>query len=147
VQVGADSVGGIMTIPADAPPMPPELHFFVKLPDPGALAEVAVLRGANVLPLAATGAVRIQGQRGPAPPASAWVDWSEDVGALVLGWNAAVHRYLSVTHVAEDGARRVLAVLLDGGSARIDVADLTRGGEFEFALSDGLNTRLMVVPR
>jgi hypothetical protein len=86
-------------------------------------------------------------QRAPAQPASVWVDWSEDGGALVLAWNSAAHRYLSVTHVAEDGERRVLAVLLDGGSARIDVADLARGGEFEFALSDGLNTRMLVVPR
>lgn len=145
------AAGATIEVPFDAVrvdhALPPELHFFVKLPDPGALAEVAVLRGANVLPFAATGAVRIQGQRAPAPPASAWVDLSEDAGALVLGWNVAMHRYLSVTHVAEDGARRVLAVRLDGGSARIDVADLARGGEFEFALSDGLNTRLIVVPR
>jgi len=125
---------------------PAEQHFFVRLPDPGELAEVAVLRGASALPLAASSAVRAQARRAPAPE-SVWVDWNEDAGALVLAWNAAAHRYLSVTHVAEDGERRVLAVLLSGGSARIDTADLARGGEFEFALSDGLNTRILVAPR
>lgn len=147
----ATAAGATIEVPFDAVradhALPPELHFFVKLPDPGALAEVAVLRGANVLPRAGAGAVRVQGQRAPAPPAAASVDWSEDAGALVLGWNASAHRYLSVVHVAEDGVRRALAVLLAGGSARVDVADLARGGEFEFALSDGLNTRLIVVPR
>lgn len=145
------AAGATIELPFDAVrvdhALPPEQHFFVKLPDPGTLPEVAVLRGANVLPQAGVGAVRVQGQRAPAPPAAASVDWSEDAGALVLGWNASAHRYLSVVHVAEDGVRRVLAVLLAGGSARVDVADLARGGEFEFALSDGLNTRLIVVPR
>ncbi|MFN3567106.1 MAG: zinc-dependent metalloprotease family protein, partial [Burkholderiaceae bacterium] len=145
------AAGAAIEVPFDAVrvdhALPAERHFFVKLPDPGELAEVAVLRGADVLPQAGAGAVRAQGQRAPAPPASARVDWSEDAGALVLAWNAAAHRYLSVTHVAESGERRVLAVLLAGGNARIDVADLARGGEFEFGLSDGLNTRLVVVPR
>lgn len=145
------AAGATIEVPFDAVrvdhALPVEQYFFVQLPDPGELAEVAVLRSGSALPLAASAAVRVQGQRAPAPAASAWVDWSEDAGALALAWNAAAYRYLSVTHVAEDGERRVLAVLLTGGAARIDVADLARGGEFEFALSDGLNTRLIVVPR
>lgn len=145
------AAGATVEVPFDAVrvdhALPPEQHFFVKLPDPGALAEVAVLRGANVLPQAGAGAVRVQAQRAPAPPQSAWVDWREDGGALVLAWNTAPYRHLSVTHVAEGGTRRVLAVLLAGGAARVDVVHLARGGEFEFALSDGLNTRLIVVPR
>ncbi len=145
------AAGATIEVPFDAVrvdhAMPPELHFFVKLPDPGTLADIAVLRGANALPQAGATAVRAQGQRAPATPAAASVDWSEAAGGLMLNWNPAAYRYLSVAHVAEDGTRRVLAVLLTGGSARIDVADLARGGEFEFALSDGLNTRLIVVPR
>jgi hypothetical protein len=146
----ATAAGATIEVPFDAVrvdhAMPPELHFFVKLPDPGALAQVAVLRGATVLTEAGAGTVRAQGQRAPAPT-SASVDWSQDAGALVLAWDAAAYRYLSVTHVADDGARRVLALLLTGGSARIDVGDLPRGGELEFALSDGLNTRILVAPR
>jgi hypothetical protein len=146
----ATAAGATIDVPFDAVPvdhaMPPELHFFVKLPDPGALAAVAVMRGATVLPQAGAGAVRAQGQRAPVP-ASAAVDWREDAGALVLAWDAAAHRYLSVTHVAADGGRRVLALLLSGGGARVDIGELPRGGEFEFALSDGLNTRVLVAPR
>ncbi len=145
------AAGATIEVPFDAVrvdhAVPPEQHFFVKLPDPGALAEIAVRRGANALPLAGAGAVRVQGQRVPTPPAAAAVEWNEEGGTLALAWNVAAQRFLSVTHVAADGTRRVLAVRLAGGAARLDVADLARGGEFEFALSDGLNTRLLVVPR
>lgn len=127
--------------------MPPELHFFVTLPDPGEIAHVAVLRGANVLPEAGAGVVRAQGQRAATPAAAARVDWREAPGELVVTWDAAAYRYLTATHVAASGARRVLTVSARGGSVRLDTAHLPEGGAFEFALSDGLNTRLVVVPR
>lgn len=145
------AAGATIDVPFDAVPVdhaePPERHFYVTVPDPGALAEVAVLHGATVLPRTGAGSVRSQSVRAPSTVASASVGFVEDAGKLVLTWDPAAHRYLSVTHVAGDGTRRVLASLLAGGSARIDVGELARGGEFEFALSDGLNTRILVAPR
>jgi hypothetical protein len=43
--------------------------------------------------------------------------------------------------------RTVLAVDRRGGRSSLDITGLAPGGEYEFSLSDGLNARLMVVPR
>jgi hypothetical protein len=64
----------------------------------------------------------------------------EEGGALHLNWDSASHPYLSVTHVA-GATRTTLAVDAQGGRAVLPVRGVAPGGQFEFSLSDGLNTR------
>jgi hypothetical protein len=71
-------------------------------------------------------------------PASAAVQASEHGGVLTLRWDAARHPYLTVAHVG--AARSVIGLDLQGGQASLPVAALPSGGQFEFGLSDGLNT-------
>ena len=73
------------------------------------------------------------------------VQASEQGGALTVRWDAARHPYATVSHVA--GARTVIGLDLQGGSATVPTAALPAGGQFEFGLSDGVNTQRLAIAR
>jgi hypothetical protein len=126
--------------------MPPQRHFLVRLPNPGELAGIEVLRGttalaqpdqSQVVTQRAAAQVRASKASAGAAGAMASVTATESAGVLNLQWDAASYPVLAVTHVGKE--RRVLAMQLRSGSASINVADLAPGGSLEFSLSDGLN--------
>ncbi len=128
---------------------PPEQHFFVRVPAPaGTMTAVEVRRRGVAIPLRMTSQLPSQGGViAAAVKGASAVDWREvGGGALELSWNTAVSRYLSITHVL-GATRTVLALDLSDGTARLDVSALPQGGEFEFSLSDGLDTQLIIVRR
>jgi hypothetical protein len=153
--------GRMLELPFDAElvdhAMPPERHFLVRVPNPGALAGLEVLRGGAVVPR--IDAAQVSAQRAAAQvratkaasvgPAGAArmnaVSVGESGGVLSLQWDAAAYPVLSVTHLGAEV--RVLAVQLQGGSAQLDVSDLPAGGSYELSLSDGLNAVRSLVAR
>ncbi|MEQ1805425.1 MAG: M66 family metalloprotease [Burkholderiaceae bacterium] len=121
---------------------PEQQRFGFTIPHPGAITKLEVLLGAQVLTakelrkraLSATGA----------PPGVA-LQMNEQAGLLQVTWDAARYPYLAVTHL---GAKRtVLALELEGGSTSLPLAALPPGGQFEFGLSDGLNSERIVRDR
>jgi hypothetical protein len=152
--------GRMLELPFDAElvdhAMPPEKHFLVRVPNPGALAGLDVLRAGTVVPRA--DAAQVSAQRAAAQVRASKaavsaasvarmgsVSVAESGRLLGLQWDAAAYPVLSVTHLGAE--RRVLAVQLQGGSAQIDVADLPAGGHYEFSLSDGLNSVRSIAAR
>ena len=121
---------------------PPEGHFAVAVPNPGALDRIEVRRAGVLLPNVASATATAQRARSPVNDPMT-VDWSESAGQLSIRWSAAA-RFASVTHVV-DGQRTVLALHREGGSLVVDTSALPAGGTFEFSLSDGLNAQLVAV--
>jgi hypothetical protein len=118
-------------------------HFAFTLPHPGTLYSVTVLR--NGQPLMATQSSALarpsaskQSAQGAAASGAPAVDMQEQGGTLRVTWDHARYPYLTVTHVG--AARATLAQDLQGGSGSVPLGALPAGGQFEFSLSDGLNT-------
>jgi len=139
--------GGIFDVPFDAVTvdhaLPPERHFFVRVPDPGPLAAVEVLRGDSVI--GARSADPAAAGRARATAAAELVEVVESADVLTLRWDALRYAFASVTHVGPAG-RVVHAVEARGGLLHLSRAGLS-GGTLEVSLSDGLNTRLLVIAR
>jgi len=138
--------GGSFEVPFDAVTvdhaLPPERHFLVRVPDPGELASVEVLRADRVIASRTSEAATARAQAAAAAPAVAVVDSD---GGVTVRWDAARYPFASVAHVGAVG-RTVLAIDAQGGVLRFAGSELT-GGVFEVSLSDGLNTRLDVIGR
>ncbi len=125
---------------------PLEAHFAVTVPNPGPLERVEISRAGVRIPAASATTIAAATQRARSATAEPMtVDWSESGGLLNVRWTGPA-RFASVTHVA-DGRRTVLALHREGGSLVADTSALPAGGTFEFSLSEGLNARLVVVPR
>jgi trimeric autotransporter adhesin len=141
------AAGGVFDLPFDATlvdhAMPPERHFLVRVPNPGPLVGLELLRGGSV----------IASRSAPTPPAELaraatlrpLFDAQETAGELLLGWDAARYPYASIVHVGAEG-RRVQALDARGGQLRVGTAGL-QGGAFELSLSDGLNTQILLIGR
>lgn len=140
------AAGGSFEVPFDAVTvdhaLPPERHFLVRVPDPGELASVEVLRADRVI---ATRLSEVATDRVRAAAVAPAVTSVESDGVVTLSWDAARYPFVSVVHVAAAG-RRVLAIDAQAGTLRFGSAELI-GGLFEVSLSDGLNTRLEVIAR
>jgi hypothetical protein len=141
------AAGATFELPFDAVlvdhAMPPERHFLVRIPNPGPLATLEVLRGGAVIAARSASPAAVDAIRAAA--VAPGVDAVEAAGELVVTWDAARFPFATVVHVGAAG-RTVQAVDAQGGRLRIDTADLT-GGVFEISLSDGLNTQLRVFGR
>jgi hypothetical protein len=125
--------------------MPPERHFLVRVPHPGRLQALEIVRGSTVVAsrssaAADPGAVRAAASR-PAVDASA-----SSADAWVLHWDSARFPFASVVHVGSAG-RLVQAVSATGGRLQLPTAVLPADGGFEVSLSDGLNAELHLLPR
>jgi len=123
-----------------------EQHFFVTVPSPGALAALDVVRSAAVVSQRAGSRAKVQGGATAAGRAAPNVQWQETGTRLEVTWDADAARYLNVTHQL-NGVRTTLAIDRIGGRARIDIASLPHGGEYEFSLSNGLDAHLTIVAR
>lgn len=126
-------------------------HFRVSLANPGEIASVEVLPGAQSLPQMArnksgANAALTSASVAASAAAPASLDWTLKNGQLALRWNAAAEPYVSVLYIAANGARTLLAPSLTGGSASLDVRALPAGGKFEVSLSTSLKARLVSVP-
>jgi hypothetical protein len=116
-------------------------RFGFTIVHPGPIDRIEVLQDGRVVQQ------RVARSRALSAGASATptVQASEQGGAVTVRWDAARHPYLTVIHVAS--TRTVLALDLQGGVATLPSAALPAGGQFEFGLSDGLNTDRVLVNR
>jgi hypothetical protein len=123
---------------------PPERHFQVRIPDPGPLRSIEVLRdGVPIVAREGASAPSIATKSGTGAGVSA----NESGGVLTLSWDAVRHPTATVVHVAVGGARTGLAVRAQGGRVTLRTDALPAGGAFEIALSDGLNTERTTLAR
>jgi hypothetical protein len=142
------TAGGTFELPFDSVQvdhaMPPERHFLLRVPNPGPLASIEVLRGGSVIAsrVAAAQAADTVLRAATRPVLEAL----EMAGELVIDWDAARYPFASVVHVSDAG-RSVQTIDARGGQLRVPTSGLAAGGVFEVALSDGINTRLQVVAR
>ncbi len=117
------------------------LHFSLRLPHPGPLRKLEMLRGEQLLSQPASTAAKRSG----AATATARVDWQESQGVLSLRWDAQAFPRLSVLHLGSE--RRVLALGLSGGQASLALDALPAGGRFEFVLAHALDAQRLQAPR
>ncbi len=143
------TAGAMIEVPIEAAEVDhvDEKHFYATVPSPGPLARVELTRRGQVMPLRSGGRMRAQAAPTTATAVGPSVEWREVGANLELTWNSGDFAAASITHVAADGRRTVLGLNLRGGNARINVAQLPRGGEFELSLSDGLDAQLIVIKR
>ena len=125
---------------------PPERQFAVTVPSPGALSRVEVLRSGSRIGPSASGLASAQRATGANVDRLRSIDWREESGILRVQWDASAAPHLSATYVV-DGTRTVLGMHRAGGAAEFDVSGLPADGRFEFALSDGLNVRILTAVR
>lgn len=114
-----------------------ESDFTVSLPNPGGIASISVLNRQQGLLTQTPGKLVSTG--------TATLSWTQNNGKLDLQWNAAAEPYVSVVYVATNGARKVLAPALRGGSASLDVGAAKAGGIFEVSLATQFSARLVRV--
>ncbi len=81
--------------------MPPERHFRVRIPNPGPLQSLEVLRGGSVIARRAADQPAAEIARVMAATAPAHVASMGD--ALQVRWDASRFEWASVTHVGVDG--------------------------------------------
>lgn len=139
---------------ADAPA--PLWHFALTVPDAGEIASIAVMKNGRALPLnrpqappAAASRQQIYANGAPSaalPPAGT-AHLTETNGRVGVEWNATTHPWLTLTHVAANGQRTVLAVQASGGSLSLPLDGVAAGGQWELSLSDGLSARRQVIAR
>lgn len=116
-------------------------HFSLRLPHPGPLRKLEMLRGEQLLSQPASTAAKRSG----AATATARVDWQESQGVLSLRWDAQAFPRLNVLHLGSE--RRVLALGLSGGQASLALDELPVGGRFEFVLAHALDAQRLQAPR
>ena len=119
-------------------------HFGFTIAHPGPIDRVEVMHEGRVLQQRSARS-RALAAGAQAAAAAQTVQVSEQGGLLTVRWDAARHPYLTVIHVG--GARSVIALDVQGGSATLPTAALPAGGQFEFGLSDGLNSERVLVTR
>ena len=111
------------------------VHFQAKVPV-GSFSCVALYRGGRLL-AEVQGSVR--------PQAEPQVSLREEGGFLVVRWTG--YPFLSLFHVAQDGARTALGLWHKGGESKFALEGLPPGGSFEVQLSDGVEVRVFTFPR
>jgi Peptidase M66 len=117
-------------------------RFGFTIAHPGAIDRLEVLRDGRLVHQRAARARALAAPSAAAPPT---VQASEQGGMLDLHWDATRHAYLTVSHIG--AVRTVIGVDLRSGAATLPVAGLPAGGQFEFGLSDGLNTQRLARTR
>jgi hypothetical protein len=119
-------------------------HFAFTIPHPGVIGSMSVVKGAASLvqtQAPAVSMVRVLSAASEKPQ----VQVVEKAGVLSLTWDNAKYPYLTVTHVG--ALRTALAQDLSGGAATVQAKDVPAAGQFEFSLSDGLNTARVMQAR
>jgi len=119
-------------------------HFQAALANPGPVGSVDVLRYGSLVPLA-TRAAAPQALRADRASA-AEPAFTMTPTSLTLAWDALAMPYASVSYVAPDGARRVIALRLDGGAQTVALPALPAGGRIEISLSSATTARVIVLP-
>lgn len=139
--------------PVEVDHAPGELHFFVRVSDPGPLAGLEVMRRGQRLPVSAADvmAAGLRAERGAASTATA-APADAGVAAAILGndlevtWNPAAARFVTVT-VVSGATRHTLAIDARGGRVAVPQVSVPLGGSIEVSLSDGLNARTITLAR
>jgi hypothetical protein len=141
------AAGGVYDVPFDAVAvdhaMPPERHFLVRLPAPGPLAALEILRGSGVIAVRSAQVSAAELTRAAAAVAYESV---ESAGELRLTWDSARYPFATLSHRGASGTT-VLAIDARGGELRVPTSALPAGGSFDLSLSDGLNTQLRSIAR
>jgi hypothetical protein len=116
----------------------PEYHFALTLSDPGSITGLEIWQSANQL-YARDYSLRAQSLEDPG------VKTTETPGQLKITWAPSVFPYLSVAHLGQE--RTTLTLDHTGGEATLATQGIPAGGSWEIALSDGVNTKRMLVAR
>ena len=113
-------------------------RFALAIPNPGSIAAMEVtLNGRVLIRRASTAAA--SGAPGAQEKASvATLMFSESNGRLRVDWDASRYQFLTVTHVGTK--RTALALDAQGGHLDLPLPGVPGGGQYEFGLSDGVNT-------
>ena len=112
----------------------PERHFTIAVPNPGPLVAVELINTQQqVVKRQATTLAKA------ASTQSTGVQWSEANGRMVATWDTQAFSQVVVKWI-KDGRSVTLTNPRQGGSLSVNTRTLGAGGEFEFSLSDGLNT-------
>nr|WP_279232422.1 M66 family metalloprotease [Thermus neutrinimicus] len=111
------------------------LHFQARLPL-GPYGRVGLYLGSQLLKEAV----------GPLLPlAEPQVELREEGEFLVA--RVQGYPYFSLVHIAKDGTRTALGLWHRAGEVRFALRDLPPGGQWEIQLTDGLNVRVLSLPR
>ncbi|MGQ5523520.1 IPT/TIG domain-containing protein [Chitinimonas sp. PSY-7] len=113
-------------------------HFSLAIPYSGPLAKLEMFKNGRLLNNQSVSTAAMQTKVVDSAPS---VSWREQDGMLLVSWNAAAFPSLTVTQVGSE--RRVLAMNLSGGSAKIPLTGIPAGGQYEFALAHALDARLL----
>lgn len=79
------------------------------------------------------------------PQAEPQVELKEEGSFLLV--HIQGYPYFSLFHVASDGTRTALGLWHRAGEVRFALENLPAGGQWEIQLTDGLNIRILLVPR
>lgn len=118
--------------------LPQLQRFGFTLAHPGSIARIEAQRDGGVLVAREPRqqALSLNGAAAAAP-----LDAIEQDGVLQVTWGALAFRYLTVTHVG--ASRTVLAIDAQGGRLALALRGLPPAGQFEFCLSDGVNSQVV----
>ena len=114
-------------------------RFALAIPNPGSITALEVaLNGRVLIRRSSSAAVSSVPSAQEKASSVAMLTFSESSGSLRVNWDASRHQFLTVTHV---GARRTtLALDAQGGRLDLPLLGVPGGGQYEFSLSDGVNT-------
>ena len=121
-------------------------HFWVSMPNPGAIATIEVLHNGQLQPMRAPSQVRslktVAAPTGSTQGMASAVGWRVEKGRLTIIWDTATEPFLSLVYVAPGGAKTVIGNS-QNGSASFDISSLPNGGRFDVSLSSSLQARLV----
>lgn len=131
-----------------------ESHFRVDVPDPGEIASIQILHNGLTIPVSISQQLPSPASQPAAgvstaatrPANGPWVQAAASAGALEITWNSVVTPFATITLVNGD-MRQILAVNATGGRTRFPYATLAQGDVLEISVSDGLNARVLRLPR
>lgn len=132
--------------PVEVDHAPDEKHFVLRVPNPGVVASMQVMRG--VTPMRMTTAEVPTAVRAASGPSAASAQSQAAIRGdqLEVAWNAAAAPFATVSLLANN-ERHVLAVDARSGRVTVPLLSLPVGGELELSLSDGVNARLVMLAR
>ena len=137
------TVSGFYEYPFDVKKIdhiPHAFGFALTAKDPGVLSKIEVLQNSRILAQRASNA-QLSRKDASIQPVSIRVDEND----LIIDWDAGAYPFVSVAHLGAN--RTTLAFDLPGGHARLPLKGVPAGGLIELSLSDGLNSRLVTMPR
>jgi len=113
-------------------------RFAIAIPNPGLISALEVVLNGRVLARQASSAAVSGASSTQEKAVVTMLTFSESGGRLRVNWDASRYPFLTVTHVGTK--RTTLALDAQGGRLDLELLGVPTGGQYEFGLSDGVNT-------